>query len=126
MIWKLIIMFFGYVLLKALRDKITFDWRIPGNDEHDKRWWHRVGFVMLVWLAFWSVWLATPLSLHFGAVMLLLGCGSWWVFEIALNKFRGKDWNHIGDTPNEKKHGKNLMMYMMILTFIAIVLAATI
>ena len=119
MIWKLIIMFFGYVvLIKAYRDSL--------DKKKDNKKWHAVGFLGLVWLAFWSVWLVNPLSWHFGAVMLLLGCGAWWLFDIAFNLWSGERWDHIGNSETEKMLGKNILLVKMILTFIAIVLAATI
>lgn len=121
MIVKFVMLFAGLIVLRAWRDKITFDWRIAGNDNKDKLLWHMAGFLTMLWVAFWGLWMITPISVNFGFLMLLIASITWWMFDIVLNLFRGLSWRHAGDSEIEKALGKNLLAAKLVMVVISMI-----
>ena len=94
---KYILIMLGLVLLKAYRDSL--------DKKQDNDRWHQAGFVMLVWVCFWSLLFVFPLSILLFKVMLITGALTWILFDVAFNLFSGVDWWHIGNSWIERKLG---------------------
>ena len=146
---KLIVLLGGACVIKAWRDKWGILWatkkaaadhldlgrskvlqRLQGEflalSVSAKRWWHWVGFVMSVWIAFWSVWLIRDLSWRFIIWIPFIGACWWLLFDYMLNKFRGLPANHIGDSDIEKKLGSKIMKIKFYLAAVFLILTCLI
>lgn len=117
-------MVYGLVIIKALRDKYAIQMKEKGTG---KKQWHALGFLLLFWATFWGLWAVRPIEVRTISVGLILASTGWILFDVALNLFRGLEWNHIGDSEVEKKLENKIffakfvtLLFSLILFFISV------
>lgn len=104
----------GLTVLKALRDKYCIE------DNRDR--WHQIGFIMLVWVCFWSLILFMPSIVSALKIMLLTGFGVWILFDISFNIFTNQNLLHIGNSWIERKLGKSIYLIKVIGLIISLII----